>query len=65
MTKPRDFCFSPRLCRFLKISWDGRPKCGLDIKAEESIAEEMKTYMSGDFDIKNINPAPYSERAKI
>ena len=30
-------------------------------EAEESIAEEMKPYMSGDFDIKNINPAPYSE----
>lgn len=35
MTKPRDFCFFPRLCRFLKISWDGRPKCGLDIKAKK------------------------------
>ena len=30
-------------------------------EAEESIAEEMKLYMSGDFDIKNINPAPYSK----
>ena len=30
-------------------------------EAEESIAEEMKSYTSGDFDIKNINPAPYSE----
>ncbi|MCI7599302.1 MAG: DUF4494 domain-containing protein [Prevotella sp.] len=30
-------------------------------EAEESIAEEMKPYISGDFDIKNINPAPYSE----
>ena len=30
-------------------------------EAEERIAEEMKTYTSGDFDIKNINPAPYSE----
>ena len=30
-------------------------------EAEERIAEEMKPYMSGDFDIKNINPAPYSE----
>ena len=30
-------------------------------EAEGSIAEEMKPYMSGDFDIKNINPAPYSE----
>ena len=30
-------------------------------EAEESIAEEIKPYMSGDFDIKNINPAPYSE----
>ena len=30
-------------------------------EAEESIAEEMKPYMSGDFDIKNINPAPYSD----
>ena len=30
-------------------------------EAEERIAEEMKPYMSGDFDIKNVNPAPYSE----
>lgn len=30
-------------------------------EAEERIAEEMKPYMSGDFEIKNINPAPYSE----
>ena len=30
-------------------------------EAEESITEEMEPYMSGDFDIKNINPAPYSE----
>lgn len=30
-------------------------------EAEERIAEEMKPYMSGDFDVKNINPAPYSE----
>ena len=30
-------------------------------EAEESIAEEMKPYISGDLDIKNINPAPYSE----
>lgn len=30
-------------------------------EAEESIAEEMEPYMSGDFDIKNINPAPYSD----
>ena len=30
-------------------------------EAEERIAEEMKPYTSGDFDIKNINPAPYSE----
>ena len=30
-------------------------------EAEESIAEEMKPYISGDFDIENINPAPYSE----
>lgn len=30
-------------------------------EAEESIAEEMKPYISGDFDIKNINPAPYTE----
>lgn len=30
-------------------------------EAEESITEEMKPYMSGDFGIKNINPAPYSE----
>ena len=30
-------------------------------EAEESITEEIKPYMSGDFDIKNINPAPYSE----
>lgn len=30
-------------------------------EAEKRIAEEMKPYMLGDFDIKNINPAPYSE----
>ena len=30
-------------------------------EAEERIAEEMKPYMSGDFDVKNINPAPYSK----
>ena len=30
-------------------------------EAEKRIAEEMKPYTSGDFDIKNINPAPYSE----
>lgn len=30
-------------------------------EAEESIAEIAKSYASGDFDIKNINPAPYSE----
>ena len=30
-------------------------------EAEKSIAEEMKPYISGDFDIKKINPAPYSE----
>lgn len=30
-------------------------------EAEESIAEKMKPYTSGDFDVKNINPAPYSE----
>ena len=33
MTKPCDICFSPRQCRFLRFSWDGNPKCGLDIKA--------------------------------
>ena len=27
-------------------------------EAEESITREMKPYMSGDFDIKNIKPAP-------
>ena len=30
-------------------------------EAEESIAVIAKSYASGDFDIKNINPAPYSE----
>ncbi len=30
-------------------------------EAEKRIVEEMKPYISGDFDIKNINPAPYSE----
>lgn len=30
-------------------------------EAEESIAGIAKSYASGDFDIKNINPAPYSE----
>ena len=30
-------------------------------EAEESIAEKMKPYTSGDFDVKNINPTPYSE----
>ena len=30
-------------------------------EAEESIAEIANSYASGDFDIKNINPAPYSE----
>ena len=30
-------------------------------EAEENIAEIAKSYASGDFDIKNINPAPYSE----
>ena len=30
-------------------------------EAEESITGIAKSYVSGDFDIKNINPAPYSE----
>lgn len=30
-------------------------------EAEESVAVIAKSYASGDFDIKNINPAPYSE----
>ena len=30
-------------------------------EAEENIAGIAKSYASGDFDIKNINPAPYSE----
>lgn len=30
-------------------------------EAEESIAGIAKSYASGDFDIKNINPAPYSD----
>lgn len=30
-------------------------------EAEESIAGILADYISGDFDIKNINPAPYSE----
>ena len=30
-------------------------------EAEENITREMSHYISGDFDIKNINPAPYSE----
>jgi len=30
-------------------------------EAEESITKELDSYMAGDFDIKNINPAPYSE----
>lgn len=30
-------------------------------EAEETIAEIAKSYASGDFDIKKINPAPYSE----
>lgn len=30
-------------------------------EAEESIAGISKSYASDDFDIKNINPAPYSE----
>lgn len=30
-------------------------------EAEKSITGIAKSYASGDFDIKNINPAPYSE----
>lgn len=30
-------------------------------EAEESITDVLASYISGDFDIKNINPAPYSE----
>lgn len=30
-------------------------------EAEENIAGVLASYTSGDFDIKNINPAPYSE----
>ena len=30
-------------------------------EAEGNITREMSHYISGDFDIKNINPAPYSE----
>lgn len=30
-------------------------------EAEENITREMSHYISGDFDIKNINPVPYSE----
>jgi hypothetical protein len=30
-------------------------------EAEESITGILTKYISGDFDIKNINPAPYSE----
>ena len=30
-------------------------------EAEENIAEIAKSYASGDFDIKKINPAPYPE----
>lgn len=30
-------------------------------EAEESITRIITKYTSGDFDIKNINPAPYSE----
>ena len=30
-------------------------------EAESKIIEEMKPYISGEFNIKNINPAPYKE----
>ena len=30
-------------------------------EAEENVAGVLASYTSGDFDIKNINPAPYSE----
>ena len=30
-------------------------------EAEENIAGVLASYISGDFDIKNINPAPYSD----
>lgn len=30
-------------------------------EAEEKIALELRQYISGDFEVKNINPAPYGE----
>ena len=30
-------------------------------EAEESITREMRHFIDGDFEVKNINPAPYSE----
>ena len=30
-------------------------------EAEESITGEMRHFIDGDFEVKNINPAPYSE----
>ena len=30
-------------------------------EAEESITREMRHFVDGDFEVKNINPAPYSE----
>lgn len=30
-------------------------------EAEESITREMRHFIAGDFEVKNINPAPYSE----
>ena len=30
-------------------------------EAEKNITKELDSYIAGDFDIKNINPAPYSE----
>ena len=33
-------------------------------EAESRIIEEMKLYISGEFNIKNINPTPYKETRK-
>ena len=30
-------------------------------EAEEAVTKEMASYVSGDFEVKNINPAPYHE----
>lgn len=30
-------------------------------EAEENITREMRHFINGDFEVKNINPAPYSE----